>query len=548
MALGRTVIALQYEYPTLVHHDDGRSWMAFAMREAYMNIALVQDGDESYIKSYMQKALDTRFEHFFVLCGEAIQHKALFDEKYGFDCDMPIMGADLADCAEYLKYDDRIVICTRADREKAAELLAEGFDTTVEAELAMASADGHASPLVVGFKIEEDGVMLGHVAIAVAGEYVGVWALAVSEKARRRGLATTLFNHCLKYSQTLGAKYGVLLASDEGACVYERLGWKRLESVPLYFTADSYVRIPGFTPNIIRPFLRIEHGHIAADILKEVHGGLRIYDELNWFCSPNASEPGYALVQNAEYDDVISHARKIADTGRSAELVLAGPAAKYVDRLIQDICELYPHGVLINSASSDSEANGAVSKSTLDESFKSAENYKSAFRSGQYRAMVYDLLNENDKIVYSDEPADPHIRRGTLADRVQVSNVLTAAFNIVNDDPNWISPYSYGAGHENPNIYNWVYEIGDQKKEIIAVVTVVVRNRIVHIWGVATRPDHQRKGLGSLLMKHAVRQARKDTNARIGFLMATVQGSPVYPRLGWQIIEDWPEIIINGKD
>lgn len=582
MALGRTAIVTQDEYPTLVKHDDGRSWIAFAMREAYMNIALVQDEDEYYVKDYMKRALDTKMEHFFVLCGDAIKHRALFEKNYALDCDMPIMGAELASCENHMKYDDRVVECTREDRTRTAELLAEGFDTTVEAELAMASADGHASPLVVGFKIEEDGYMLGHVAIGVVGEFVGVWALSISERARRRGLATALFNHCLKYAyDVLGAKYGVLLASSEGAAVYERAGWKILENVPLYFTADSYVRIPSFIPNIIRPYLRIEHGRIAAEILKDVEDRIIFSDDYNWFCSPGSKLQGHALAQNARYEDVLSHSKRIADSGRHTQLVLAGPASIFAEQLVSDLCEIYPteshshshlHHLSSNGASPDNISlqkseksenrteNKSENKKSNGENKKNKaekdENNRFAFFSGLYRAMVYDLITDREKQSNGHQESNGNesthpelvIRRGTAEDCSQISSLVKSS----NKESNWICPFASNAKEAGEHIFNWVCESrADEKAEkskIVGVATFVVRNRALHIWGVATDPECSNKQeIVSLILNNAIRHAEKETDARIAFLIASPSDASIYSSLGWHEIEEWHEITINAK-
>lgn len=52
---------------------------------------------------------------------------------------------------------------------------------------------------------------------------------------------------------------------------------------------------------------------------------------------------------------------------------------------------------------------------------------------------------------------------------------------------------------------------------------------------VVTEPDHQRRGLGTTVMR-ALTQAASRSDARTGVLVATEQGRQLYTRLGWTLV------------
>jgi GNAT superfamily N-acetyltransferase len=85
--------------------------------------------------------------------------------------------------------------------------------------------------------------------------------------------------------------------------------------------------------------------------------------------------------------------------------------------------------------------------------------------------------------------------------------------------------------------------------EVGSLVTVVVSRRgetaargMVAVSGeyavidqVVTEPDHQRRGLGTTVMR-ALSQAASRRGARTGVLVATANGLALYSRLGWALI------------
>lgn len=544
VALGRSYIALQSEVPTLVAEQDGRSWLAFAQKEGYHNILLVQDGDEEYLQRWINRSLATDFEHYVMVCGDAVEKRALFDKDYVFECDLPVMSVELASIADKLNFGDNVKVAEAKDREAIADLLGKGFDTTSEAAIAIAAGAGHSSPNVIAFKIEEEGVLLGHLSISIVGDFVGVWSVAISEKARRRGFATTLLNHALAHAAKVGAKYGVLLASEDGATVYSRQGWQVIEKFPLLVTKDAYAQIPEFEPLVNRPWLRIEHGKIAAAIVAEDDKSLVEIGEDNWIVTPESL--GFAFCQSRHYAQVLEFTKKVINNGRMADIMLAGHASQFAQRLQDEISLLYDPKTETSTELSHGEST--------ENSTHSAEVQKAAptlIPEGSMPAMVYDLTRKDDTKLTATSEADSNIRIATIEDRVAVGNVIARAFGGGGEGRGMpgLNHWALGAGNADPSVLDWVMEaeVEGGKKEVVATVTAVVRSHVVHIWGVATHPDHQRKGYSTKLIYKAMAHAKEHAGARMGFLIATKAGRPVYEKMGWRAYEEWTELFYRGK-
>lgn len=526
VALGRSYTALQSEVKTLVAEQDGRSWFAFAQKEGYHNILLVQDADEQYLQNWIDRSLATDFEHYVICCGDAIEKRALFDQDYVWECDMPIMTVELSSIPDKLKLADNVQLAEAKDRAAISELLGKGFDTTAEAAIAISAGAGHASPNVAGFKIEEDGEIVGHVSISVVGDFVGVWSVAIAEKARRRGYATALLNHALSHALKLGAKHGVLIASAEGANVYERQGWSVIESFPLLVTKDAYAQLPDFDPLINRPWLRLEHGKIAAAILSEsIHLHCDIGED-NWHVVPDSL--GFALCQSRHYQQVLDFANKVISVGRMTDLMLAGPAAKFAEKLLADISAPKEEGEAGNSEDSTVRPSPLVPD-------------------GSMPAMVYDLTKKDDEKLDFKEMPGTTVRGAGVADQKEIGTVISLAFTGNAGREDRVNPYALGAGNPDPNVLSWILEVEvNGEKKIASHICTVMRDHVAHIWGVATPPEHQRKGYSSLLLKKALKYLRDEKGARMGFLIATKAGLPVYTRMGWQTFEEWPEFFFSG--
>lgn len=544
VALGRSYIALQSEVPTLIAEQDGRSWLAFAQKEGYHNILLVQDGDEEYLHRWINRSLATDFEHYVMVCGDAVEKRALFDKDYVYECDLPVMSVELASIADKIKFADNVKLAEAKDREAIADLLGKAFDTTSEAAIAISAGAGHSSPNVVAFKIEEEGELLGHLSISIVGDFVGVWSVAISEKARRRGFATTLLNHALAHALKSGAKYGVLLASEDGANVYSRSGWQTVESFPLLVTKDAYAQIPDFEPMVNRPWLRLEHGKIAASIIAESTDSIVVIGEDNWQVTPPSL--GFALCQSRHYSQVLEFTKKVINDGRMVDIMLAGHAAQFAQKLQDEISQFYDpkEEISVENSNTDSTENSS----------NSAEVKKpvpTLVPDGTMPAMVYDLTRKDDEKLVAHSEGDSNIRIATTEDRVAVGSVIAKAFGGGGGGSRrtGINPWALGAGNADPSVLDWVYEVETEegKKEVVATVTAIVRSHVVHIWGVATHPSHQRKGYSTKLLYKSMQHAKEHFGARMGFLIATKAGLPVYERMGWRSYEEWVELFHRGK-
>lgn len=81
----------------------------------------------------------------------------------------------------------------------------------------------------------------------------------------------------------------------------------------------------------------------------------------------------------------------------------------------------------------------------------------------------------------------------------------------------------------------WIIEDGGQPTS--TAITRRVGNSIT-LWNMATSPRFERKGYGRAIMNHALHQARQD-GAKIGLLMASDAGKPLYDATGWVSVEEW---------
>lgn len=122
----------------------------------------------------------------------------------------------------------------------------------------------------------EDGEVIGHVAVVERSLSQGarawrtgyVEALAVHPKVQRRGHGTRLMTHA---EAVIAANYelGALSASDVGAPLYERRGWRRLLGRTWANTPEGRVRTHGddgsvFVLPLSEPAPDV-HGELACD-------------------------------------------------------------------------------------------------------------------------------------------------------------------------------------------------------------------------------------------------------------------------------------------
>jgi GNAT superfamily N-acetyltransferase len=485
--LGKTVIALSSECSTLVAEEDGKQWLCFTELQVEANFALFQDNDREYLKIWLQKVTATQFEHYIFLSGDAIQHTDLLKEDYLFDIALPFMSFDLPSNLDKLVEDPRVRKGTVEDRVKLTELLAKSFHTTFQCQWTFAGASGHSSPYIDAFMIEENGEILSNTTIAIVDGIVGVWSVASSEKARRRGLARATLNTALKHAYSLGGKIAVLLSSEDGKKLYTSMGWNEVEIWQLWVTRDSFPRVADLSLYLNKPYLRHVHGLTGSEL---VLGWPGVHSEhsqsLNWINLVSEAHGNFSLVQNKSIEDCQQWISHIKGLGKSTCLYFAGPARKHFKTLRKGFI-LFPSVPI----------------------------------------MVCDLSNPSIGNVF-----DPRVRKATLDDRDQVQEIISNAFTKPEGD---LNAYANGAGHPDSNIYTWVIETN---KHLQGTVTVVIKDDVAHLWAMGVNSLQRRHGLATALLTSALHHARTK-GATMGFLASSDDGLELYKKNGWVILEEW---------
>jgi GNAT superfamily N-acetyltransferase len=74
---------------------------------------------------------------------------------------------------------------------------------------------------------------------------------------------------------------------------------------------------------------------------------------------------------------------------------------------------------------------------------------------------------------------------------------------------------------------------------VTTALTLPTLGDAVGVFDVATPPEYQRKGYGAAVTVHAVREAGS-LGARWAWLQSSEAGFPVYERIGFRTVEDWP--------
>jgi GNAT superfamily N-acetyltransferase len=84
-----------------------------------------------------------------------------------------------------------------------------------------------------------DNIPVSTASIVLSGDVAGVWNVGTLADYRHRGVAAALMRHILADARALGCNKSMLLASDDGRPLYERLGYKTLSNVRV-FVPDHY--------------------------------------------------------------------------------------------------------------------------------------------------------------------------------------------------------------------------------------------------------------------------------------------------------------------
>ena len=79
-----------------------------------------------------------------------------------------------------------------------------------------------------------DNIPIGTATLVLTEEVAGVWNVGTLAEYRRRGVAARLMRHMLADARGLGFDRSMLLASNDGQPLYERLGYRTLSNVRVF--------------------------------------------------------------------------------------------------------------------------------------------------------------------------------------------------------------------------------------------------------------------------------------------------------------------------
>lgn len=116
------------------------------------------------------------------------------------------------------------------DDHAIAEVLGAAFGATPSSAAKLLDPAHLASEGIQWHLGEVDGAPVTCALSVVAGDAVGLFAVGTVPEARGRGYGSAVTSHAVAHGFAAGAGYGVLTASPEVQAVYERLGFRVLES------------------------------------------------------------------------------------------------------------------------------------------------------------------------------------------------------------------------------------------------------------------------------------------------------------------------------
>jgi predicted acetyltransferase len=73
--------------------------------------------------------------------------------------------------------------------------------------------------------------------VVLSGKVAGVWNVGTVREYRRRGVASAIMRYILSEARTLGYESSMLLASEDGKPLYEKLGYETLSNVRVFVPA-----------------------------------------------------------------------------------------------------------------------------------------------------------------------------------------------------------------------------------------------------------------------------------------------------------------------
>jgi GNAT superfamily N-acetyltransferase len=79
-----------------------------------------------------------------------------------------------------------------------------------------------------------DNIPVSTASLVLSDDVAGVWNVGTLSEYRHRGVAAALMRHILTDARNLGCSKSMLLASNDGQPLYERLGYKTLSNVRVF--------------------------------------------------------------------------------------------------------------------------------------------------------------------------------------------------------------------------------------------------------------------------------------------------------------------------
>ena len=110
---------------------------------------------------------------------------------------------------------------------------------------------------------------------------------------------------------------------------------------------------------------------------------------------------------------------------------------------------------------------------------------------------------------------------------------FTVARRIYGSAPFWTGPISgwvaYSQGHA------------------VSIVTVVIGSGVAGVYSLGTLPQHQGRGFGEAVLRHALETTCRETGISISVLQATRQGMCLYQRLGYRVVTTFSVFLKEGN-
>ena len=130
-------------------------------------------------------------------------------------------------------------------------------------------------------------------------------------------------------------------------------------------------------------------------------------------------------------------------------------------------------------------------------------------------------------------PADVRFRAAEERDLAAMARVETDAFDTAPD----VAARMIARGMlEHPRSRSYVATLGD---EVVGTAYVYEHERSLGVFGVAVMSRARRRGIGTGITAHAVRDAAGSFGADVAWLQPSEMGRRVYERMGFEVVSTW---------